>query len=171
MIGQFKNVEWWPNKDPNGIHLKKLCELYKNHPRSPKERGEWLSWSFEHFWYFPGAAPDLGWAEAMINGFPRFPLTPGCSGGPRSLSGGRTDTKSPMLHKNHKSCPNNYEVWTASQPGERSTRSLPILDIFSICQEQAHMGPDLGRILEFLVSSDKKSVSPGSDGVVVTSAA
>ena len=33
------------------------------------------------------------------------------------------------------------------------------------------MGPDLERILEFRVPSDKKSVSPGSDGVVVTSAA
>ena len=27
-------------KDPDGKHLKKLCELYKNYVRSPKERGE-----------------------------------------------------------------------------------------------------------------------------------
>ena len=33
------------------------------------------------------------------------------------------------------------------------------------------MGPDLERILEFRVPSDKKSVSPGSGGVVVSSAA
>ena len=93
-----------PKKYPNGNVLKKLCGLCKHHSRA---KSAWIDY-LEVLNIFGISQEQLrvSAAEAVISGFLQFPLIPGCSGGLRSLSGGRTDIKSPTLHKNHKSCPN-----------------------------------------------------------------
>ena len=65
-----------PKQIPKRKSFEKLCELCKNYLQSTKECGERLSWSFEHFWYFPGAEvlAERRWRSLDFLDFHRLPV-------------------------------------------------------------------------------------------------
>ena len=129
MVWWSKNVEWCPNKYPNGKVLKNSVNCVKIISKVPKsaengylevlnifgisqEQRSWLSGGGDHWISSISTDSRLVWWSEIVEWWPDRHQKPKPTQKPQDLS--------------------QYEVRTASEPGERSMRSLAILNIFGI---------------------------------------